>query len=190
MNAPTVAPVDLAAWAQPAPAKGKKSETPEVSLPETEKARRLADVKKLKKDLEAEEAMLSADLTAQAHAKLCELSRAQGKALSSVHVNGILTYVHQCRYSNLTDPAKVEALKAKFNGRFGEFFAPVYTLEVPLEKLDAELVAALQARGIRPTVTLKPTQALHVARVLDPNIAALAESAGIKPAAYLQLKKD
>jgi hypothetical protein len=63
-----------------------------------------------------------------------EACRAAGKVLSSVSINGILTFTQTCRYSNVAEERK-GALTEAFNGSFDRYFAD--TLAIGLKKESA-----------------------------------------------------
>lgn len=174
----------LAASAKPkAPAKSDK--LPVVSVPELlAQARTLADCISKKKDLEAQIAILEADLKPAAEMARVELSRQGGAFVSSINFNG-LTYQTQCRYSDIKPELAAKARELLPEHEL--YFHDEYAVGIATEKLTPELLAALQAAGAEITVTTKATKAYHEDRTLKADVAAVAASIPeIKPVAFFR----
>jgi hypothetical protein len=93
--------------------------------------------------------------------------REAGKVFKSANCRGI-QFVFQMRYTPLSAANTIGSAKARVGDeRFVQMFAPAYSYEVPISKVDAELFAELTKRGIRPKMVLKPTQAYHEASILE-----------------------
>jgi len=153
---------DFAAVAQ----LGADVDSVEVDCPELDD-RAIADAIRAYKDAEAlKDALveLAMPIIRKAYVDKC---RERGKVLSSVNCRGI-QFVFQNRYTPLSAADTIKSAKARVGeDRFVQMFAPAYSYEVPISKVDAELFALLCARGIKPKMVLKPTKAYHEATILE-----------------------
>lgn len=176
------AALDAAAVA--APKAKAKDDTPVIRHAATlEKCKRRLEAARLLKDLEAEIGLLDVDLKAAAEPLRLDLCQQTGK-LTSIKLNGLLTFIVQNKYGKLAEAG----LRARFNGKFESYFTRETDLKVDVKKLTPELVQALVAAGALTVERFcKPTEEFHTAVTLDENVRLLAEAAGIKPVAYFRV---
>ncbi len=183
LTAPPSALDRLRAAAKPKAA-AKDDSPPVVNIPEALKiAARREWLKTEMKNMKVEFDGCSADLKALAEPERVALSRKLRKCLSSVKVAG-LTYSAQNRYAAIKDmsddggptlDAQIAALRADDPGDFEQHFVEILDISVDVKKLsDAQMSALLE---MDPTITrsLKPTEAFHHARTLDPAVAEFAD---------------
>lgn len=164
-----------------APTHESSAKTP-VILADTmrEKIKRLAEVSRQYKDLEAEKKMLEGDIKAAAEPMRIAYCKQTGKLAASIHLNGLAMYTAQNRYS---------ACSLEQAGEMGiDWFTKETELEVDASKLTSEAVAALMACGaVKRKTFYKPTTAFHVARSMNMDVAAKADALGIKPVQTLKV---
>ena len=181
-------PVDLKEWAV---AEAPKDAKPSVTLAsDAAKCRRYLEIIKELKDLDAEKKILDKDLQPSAHSALVEQSRTGGKVLSSVAVNGILTYVATKSYTAPVSEATMAKVREAVGEKADGFFTEHYSLELTAEHLgDEEIVTVLKAKGLRPKVRYVPNDSFAAARIMDEDVAQVAATLRIVPKQYLMAKR-
>ncbi|HEY3319859.1 MAG TPA: hypothetical protein VGP72_05210 [Planctomycetota bacterium] len=175
----------LAAVAKPkAPAASEKM--PVVARAElAPMAKKLAQTLAQLKDLEAQKAMLVADLMPAAEHARADLARQRGENLSSIRFCG-LTYQTQCRYADVK-PELAARIKAAHAELFATYFREQYAVNIDVGKLTPQLLQNLIAAGAEVTVTVQPTKQFHEDRTLRPDVAVVAASLpDIKPVAFFR----
>lgn len=179
-----------------------------ANVPKTPKSKSGSDVPVVAIDAEYEEKLrLIVELTgalddAEKHLKLkkSELlppAEVLRRALSIAHKKHITSIALgasgvelQCQYKYEAIPLEEEDnLRARFNGRYDEFFGMATEVKVDPAKVSEEARKLLVRDGaITVKQFLKPTPAFHAARSTDASIAALADTSGLKPTTFLVVK--
>ena len=124
----------------------------------------------------------SGRLLDQANKAFIAACKEKGEVLTSIEF-GPLQYVYQKRYTPLRSEKTVAQTEKAHGEKFEERFNKVWSLEIPIDQVDEELKAMLKKRGMKPTCVLKPTDAYHLARIMD-------GVEGPKNVAYLQITKE
>jgi hypothetical protein len=189
--------VDIFAAIQNQTKEKSSSKVPVVAIaPELEtKLRELMALKSALKDAEGHRDLLIAEVIPTCEQLRRDLSVEYQRHLTSISLQGVSTLICQNKYTAI--PISEEPrLRQIFNGKFNEFFLRKTDLAVDVEKLRAlaetepaiaEAVALLAKHEVlAKNVTLKPTEVFHTARSVDSNIAALADSAGLKPTTFIK----
>ena len=169
--------------------KASSSDTPSLIRPDkASELMRLLEIKRLKKDLEAEEKMLASDLLPIAEAARVEASKAAGECISSVKLNGV-TYICHSRYSAISDEEKTKqalALEQQAGVPAGTYFQKKYDISVDPLKLTDDVVGMLIQLGAQFFESLEVTKMFHADRTMKPAVAGLAAGLDIKPTSYFK----
>lgn len=196
LTAPDTALDALRALAKPK--KASKDAPPSFTIPEAIRAVRAWE--------EAKAAWVAADAALKA-AKLDALnavvpvhrtaSRQRNEPLSSIRVNDVL-FICQNRYKAIPadgpdddgdeDPECLsdEAALRKADPDFERHFTEQMTITVDPRQLSPEQLQQLAAMSPTVTRTWKPNDRFHADRVLDDNVARIAEEHGIRPTQYFK----
>lgn len=174
----------LVAGAQPAAMKRKKGETPRITCPEiAQQCLDYPDIAMAAKVAEVKKDRAMAEIIAVAEPHRLALSRQFREPLSSVRVNGIL-YVYAPPAHNvvLKGTERVSAAMEAFGGQFYAFHTPIFRLA------DTVTPEQMAASGLPYTVEWRPNEALHEARTMNPDVAALCDSAlpDVRPIQYVR----
>ena len=179
----------LAAARAVAVAPTKRGDTPTIPIPAELAAActRLLDVLdalRALQSLEAEKRLLTSLIHPVAEKRRVELSRAERRPLSSVHLGAGLTYVSQARYSDVG----AEDLAAMRAAGLSQYVEEYLTCVLPgLDVLTPEHIAQLQGMGAVLTVKARVLPTLHAARTLDAGLDAT--PAAPQNVTYIQRRK-
>jgi hypothetical protein len=150
------------------------------------KLKEIAELKEAMKDAEGHKTLLEAEIMPQVEKLRRDLSIREKKHLPSISLAGIANWTCQNKYS-MIDLLETERLQQMFNGKFSEYIKTETKLDVDVEKISVEALTLLMRDGaVTRKSFLKPTEIFHAARSTDANVAALADSFGLRPVSFLK----
>jgi len=164
------------------------SKVPVVAIDKAleDKLKEIGAIKSAMKDAEGHLNLLTGEIMPVVEQMRRDLSIRERKHMTSISLAGVSTFVCQNKYSAIPE-SEVPRFKATFNGKFEEYFKLDTKLDVDLSKVSDEALQLLVRDGaVKKSVVMKPTEVFHTARSLDPNVAALADNAGLKPVSFLK----
>jgi S-formylglutathione hydrolase FrmB len=136
--------------------------------------------------LEAKAKEVSADLCKWGRYYLRQRAQETGEKATSITLNGAVLFVYQSRYQETSSEESIAQYKRLLGDQYQAYFTErrFYKLEIPVESCPPALKAELDAAGIKPTVSCKPTDALHVRRQFDDALDAMLSD--LQPVQYIQ----
>ncbi len=204
----------LKSLVKPKPQSKDREKTPSLTRPDLkDKTQELQLVLTQLKDLEAMKASLAADLAPVAEDGRVEHSRRDGECHSSIKLNGLL-FVSQNKYAEVRTPEIVAKVERTFGPLFSRYFGryysvkvevgklppeillelftnayqPCYTVDVDVDKLSTDTLAALQKTGAEVTLTHKVAAAYHEDRTMNPELGAMAAQVPeVKPVSFFRM---
>jgi hypothetical protein len=186
--APQKSALDILKGAAKPKEKTSESKTPSVHRPDlTEKCERYAQVVQKLKALEAEKAMLAADLLPVGEAARIQESLKSGQVLSSVRLNN-LTYISQASFSDVTSPEDVQRLKSEPD--MVQYLDEQVQVAIDAAQLSPEWAAALvelQKAGIAKITSILKVRKQYLSdRTMHTGVAALHERVQVKNKAFFK----
>lgn len=138
--------------------------------------------------LEAKAKEVSADLCKWGRFYLRQQAQQTGQKATSITLNGQVLYVLQGRYQECGEDSAAK-YRAVLGAEFPTYFTSrrYYKLEIEESACPPALKAQLDAAGVKPIVSYKPTDALHVRRMFDDTLDA--QMADLQPVQYIQRPK-
>lgn len=157
-----------------------KSNTPAVAVPEATAAalRRLVELKRAKKDLEAEEGLLQADHFPVLDALRCRTSQDLHKYLSSIKAAGVTFCA--VRNQGKTPLEKLPELDLAFGAARKDYLPVRTSIEIDEAKVPDALLVDLVAAGAVIKRHVEITEKLVQDAALLPEVALKAKQAGLK----------
>lgn len=166
---------------QAAKAVKPKSATPGVAVDDqrAKALRRMIEIKRAIKDLEAELSLLEADHFPALNEMRCQLARETHKYASSIKAAGV-TFTCQRNWQGRIPQEQLPALDATFGAARAEYLPVKTSIEIDERKVPDALLVDLLACGASIKRHIEVTEKLVHDAALLPEIAAKVKSAGIK----------
>lgn len=158
-----------------------KSNTPAVAVDDgTAKAlRRLIEIKRAIKDLEAEKTMLEADHFPGLDALRCQTARQTHKYTSSIKAGGV-TFMAQRNWQAKIPHEQLGALDTVFGAARAEYLPVKTSIEIDEAKVPTEILVDLIGMGATIKRHMEVTEKLVHDAALLPAVAAQVQQSGVK----------